>query len=60
MNRSLASASVLGDEPDSQTLVALKDNPLALVALLALCALGVTAYAIRAVIVSLQKRGGNP
>lgn len=44
----------------SQTLVALKDNPLALVALIALCALGVTAYAIRAVIVSLQKRGGNP
>lgn len=43
-----------------QTLVALKDNPVALVALIALCALGVTAYAIRAVIVALNKRGGNP
>jgi hypothetical protein len=43
-----------------QTLIALKDNPIALVALIALCALGVTAYAIRAVIVALNKRGGNP
>lgn len=44
----------------SQTVVALKDNPVALVSIIALCALAVTAYAIRAVIVALNKRGGNP
>ncbi len=44
----------------SQTLVALKDNPLALISLVALCALAVTAYAIRAVIVSLNKGGNKP
>jgi hypothetical protein len=36
----------------------LKDNPVALVTLIALCALGVTAYSIRAIIVTLEKRGG--
>jgi hypothetical protein len=44
----------------SQTIVALKDNPVALVAMIALGALAVTAYAIRAVIVALTKRGENP
>jgi len=38
---------------------ALKDNPVALVTLIALCALGVTAYSIRAIIVALGKRGGG-
>jgi len=37
----------------------LKDNPVALVTLVALCALGVTAYSIRAIIVALEKRGGG-
>lgn len=44
----------------TQTLIALKDNPTALAALIVLCALGVAAYSIRAVIVALNKRGGNP
>lgn len=34
----------------------LKDNPVALGTLIALCALGVTAYSIRAIIVALGKR----
>lgn len=42
-----------------QSLTALKDNPVALVTLIALCALGVSAYSIRAVIVALEKRGGE-
>lgn len=44
----------------SQILVQLKDNPVALVAVIALAALTVTAYAIRAVIVAVTKREGNP
>jgi hypothetical protein len=44
----------------SQTVLALKDNPIALASLIALCALAVTAYSIRAVIVAVNKRGGNP
>jgi hypothetical protein len=43
-----------------QTLIALKDNPTALAALIVLCALGVTAYSIHAVIVAVNKRGGTP
>lgn len=43
----------------SQTIVALKDNPVALVSLIALAALTVTAYAIRAVIVVLSKQEGS-
>lgn len=41
----------------SQIIVAFKDNPVALVSLIALAALTVTAYSIRAVIVALTKRG---
>lgn len=44
----------------SQAILALKDNPAALAALIALCALAVTAYSIRAVIVAVNKRGENP
>lgn len=43
----------------SETLLALKDNPVALVSLIALAALTVTAYAIRAVIVMASKREGS-
>lgn len=42
-----------------QTLAALKDNPVALITMVAMCSLGVTAYSIRAVIVALEKRGGS-
>lgn len=40
-----------------QTVVELKDNPLGLICIVALCSLAVTAYAIRAVIVSLNNPG---
>jgi hypothetical protein len=43
----------------TQAIVQLKDNPVALVSLIALAALTVTAYAIRAVIVALSKREGG-
>ena len=44
----------------SQTIVALKDNPLALICVVALCSLAVTAYAIRAVIVAVKNHGDTP
>lgn len=43
----------------TQVIVTLKDNPVALVSIIALAALTVTAYAIRAVIVALTKEQGK-
>jgi hypothetical protein len=41
----------------ANSLIALKDNPLALVCIVALSSLAVTAYAIRAIIVAVINRG---